>query len=76
MAAAGGTTTVLPLGTALAPNMMLAIIATSFLVFAGINHIVEMVKKKNFSPGNTLVLIYDFGLPLSLWPLLCSAGVI
>ena len=54
----------------------LAIIATSFLVFAGINHIVEMVKKKNFSPGNTLVLIYDFGLPLSLWPLLCSAGVI
>jgi hypothetical protein len=24
-----------------------------------------MVKVKNFAPGNTLILLYDFGLPIS-----------
>ena len=54
----------------------LSIVMTSFLVFAGINHVAEMFKEKNFAPGNTIVLIYDFGLPLSIWPLLVTAGVL
>lgn len=54
----------------------IAITTTSFLVFAGINHIIEMVRKKNFTPGNTLVLLYDFGLPASIWPLLIAAHVV
>lgn len=54
----------------------LTIIISAFLVLAGINHIVEMIRKKNFSPGNTIVLIYDFGLPISLWALLFIAKLI
>lgn len=54
----------------------LTIVITAFLVLAGINHIVEMVKSKNFNPGNTIILIYDFGLPISLWVLLYLAGLI
>jgi hypothetical protein len=45
---------------------------TTFLVFAGINHVVEMVKNHNFNPGNTFVCISDFGLPISLWALLLA----
>ena len=36
-----------------------------FLVLAGANHIREMAKDRNFSAGNTTILLYDFGLPLS-----------
>ena len=54
----------------------LTIVITAFLVLAGINHIVEMVKSSNFNPGNTIILIYDFGLPISLWVLLYLAGLI
>ncbi len=54
----------------------LAIVYTSFLVFAGINHVIEMFKKSNFAPGNTLVLLYDFGLPISFWALLFAANVV
>lgn len=38
----------------------------SFLFLAGLNHLYEMVRKKNFAPNNSLILIWDFGLPLSL----------
>ena len=54
----------------------LTVVITAFLVLAGINHIVEMAKSKNFKPGNTVILIYDFGLPISLWVLLYLAGLI
>lgn len=37
-----------------------------FLVGAGVNHVIEILRDKNFAPGSTLVLIYDFGLPISL----------
>lgn len=43
----------------------IAVAQSIFLVLAGVNHIREMVKVKNFAPGNTLILLYDFGLPLS-----------
>jgi hypothetical protein len=48
---------------------------TTFLVFAGINHVVEMVRNHNFHPGNTFVCISDFGIPISLWALLFAAHV-
>lgn len=49
---------------------------TTFLVFAGINHVVEMVRDHNFNPGNTFVCISDFGMPISLWALLFAAHVV
>jgi len=49
---------------------------TTFLVFAGVNHVVEMVRDHNFNPGNTLVCISDFGLPISLWALLLAAHAV
>jgi hypothetical protein len=43
----------------------IAVAQSVFLVLAGANHVREMVKVKNFAPGNTLILLYDFGLPIS-----------
>jgi cytochrome b561 len=43
-----------------------------FLFLAGVNHVVEMVRKKNFAPNNTLILIWDFGMSISLAALLPS----
>jgi len=43
----------------------IALAQSVFLVLAGANHVREMAKERNFAPGNTLVLLYDFGLPLS-----------
>lgn len=44
-----------------------------FLVLAGLNHVKEIIKDRNYAPNNTLILIWDFGYPLSLavllWPL-------
>ncbi|MEY3733867.1 MAG: hypothetical protein RL347_1226 [Actinomycetota bacterium] len=42
-----------------------AVAGSIFLVLAGANHIREMIKDKNVAAGNTLILIYDFGLPIS-----------
>ena len=42
-----------------------AVAQSIFLVLAGANHVREMVKENNFAPGNTWVLLYDLGLPLS-----------
>lgn len=44
----------------------------SFLFLAGINHLIEIVRKKNYAPNNTMILIWDFGLPISLALLLLS----
>jgi hypothetical protein len=45
----------------------------SFLALAGLNHLKEIIKDKNYAPYNTVILIWDFGLPLSLalllWPM-------
>lgn len=49
---------------------------TTFLVFAGINHVVEMVRDHNYNPGNTFVCISDFGVPISLWALLFAAHIV
>lgn len=45
----------------------------SFLTLAGLNHLKEIIREKNYAPNNTMILIWDFGLPLSLalllWPM-------
>lgn len=54
----------------------LTIVISFFLVLAGISHVLEILKSRNFSPGNTIILIYDFGLPVSLWILLYLSGLV
>ena len=54
----------------------MAIPTSTFLFFAGVNHVIEMVRERNFNPGNTFVCISDFGLPISLWGLLFAAHAI
>lgn len=44
----------------------------SFLFLAGLNHLKEIITKKNYAPNNTLILVWDFGLPLSLVLLLLN----
>jgi len=46
----------------------------TFLFLAGVNHLVEVVRQKNYAPNNTLILIWDFGMPISLLALLISSG--
>jgi hypothetical protein len=46
----------------------------AFLFLAGVNHVVEIVRKKNFAPNNTLILVWDFGIPISIVALLVSIG--
>ncbi|MFZ9668277.1 MAG: DUF6790 family protein [Solirubrobacterales bacterium] len=48
----------------------------TFLFFAGVNHLIEIVRDGNYAPNNTLILIWDFGLPISLVALLISSGSI
>jgi hypothetical protein len=54
--------------------VVLTIVISFFLLLAAAQHIFEIVQSKNFSPGNTVILIYDIGLPISLWALLISNG--
>lgn len=42
-----------------------AVAQSVFLVLAGLNHVRGMVKDQNFAPGNSTILLYDFGLPIS-----------
>jgi len=51
-----------------------AIPIISFLALAGLNHTLEIIRDNNYAPNNTMILIWDFGLPLSLacllWPMI------
>lgn len=42
-----------------------AVAGSVFLVLAGVNHVRLMVKDGNFKAGNSAILLYDFGLPIS-----------
>jgi len=42
------------------------IFTTVFMTGAGLVHVKEMVKKANFSPGNTITTIPDFLIPATL----------
>ena len=48
----------------------------TFLLLAGLNHIVEIVRERNYAPGNTAILISDLGIPISLLALLISTDAI
>jgi len=56
--------------------IVLSIVISFFLLLAAAQHVIEIVKEKNYAPGNTIILIYDIGLPISLWALLMSNGSI
>jgi RsiW-degrading membrane proteinase PrsW (M82 family) len=56
--------------------IVLSIVISFFLLLAAAQHVVEIVKEKNHTPGNTVILIYDIGLPISLWALLLANGSI
>jgi hypothetical protein len=46
----------------------------AFLFLAGVNHVVEIVKQRNYAPNNTLILIWDFGVSASLVALLLATN--
>ncbi len=48
---------------------VLAIVISCFLLGASFVHIREIIRKNNRNWGNTAVLLYDLGLPVSLWAL-------
>ncbi|MCP4434586.1 MAG: hypothetical protein GY812_03685 [Actinomycetia bacterium] len=55
--------------------LVLSVVVSVFLLGAAANHILEMVRDRNYALGNTFVLFYDIGLPVSLWALvLAGAG--
>jgi hypothetical protein len=47
-----------------------------FLALAGAYHVVEIVRNRNYAPGNTAILISDFGIPISLLALLLATNAI
>lgn len=42
----------------------------TFLGLAGLNHLREVIRDKNYAPNNSFILIWDFGVPISLIALL------
>lgn len=44
----------------------------TFLFFAAVNHTIEMIRDKNYAPNNTMILVWDFGISLSLAILLAK----
>jgi hypothetical protein len=44
----------------------------TFLFLAGLNHLKEVFTKHNYAPNNLYILIWDFGMPLSLVFLLAN----
>lgn len=56
--------------------LCVSIAVSVFLLGAAANHIREMVKDKNFHPGNTIINISNIGLSVSLWALLFATGAI
>jgi uncharacterized membrane protein HdeD (DUF308 family) len=51
-------------------------VAGVFLLLAGVNHIVEIFRDRNYAPGNTVILVSDLGVPISLFALLLSTGAL
>ncbi len=53
-----------------------AIPTAVFLVLAGLYHVVGIVRDGNYAPGNTIILISDFGTPVTLWAMLAAVGAL
>jgi len=52
--------------------LVMTVASSVFLLFCAVQHVVQIIREKNFKPGNTLVLFCDFGLPASLIGLLIA----
>ncbi|HSI81002.1 MAG TPA: DUF6790 family protein [Solirubrobacterales bacterium] len=48
----------------------------TFLLLAAANHVREIAADRNLAPGNTVILLSDFGTPLSLLALLIATKAI
>jgi hypothetical protein len=54
-----------------------AIAGEVFLALAGVYHVIEIFRDRNYAPGNTAILISDFGIPISpLGPLIATNAII
>jgi len=58
------------IGAGIEACVAIALPVITFLFFAGLNHLYEMIRDKNYAPNNSLVLIYDFGMSISLFVLI------
>jgi hypothetical protein len=47
-----------------------------FLLIAAINHGIEIIRDRNYAPGQTVILVSDLGIPISLAALLIATGAI
>jgi hypothetical protein len=54
----------------------ISIVAGVFAVLAGVNHIRGMARERNFAPGNSLILLANFGAPIVALVTLLSIGAI
>ena len=54
--------------------LVLSIVLSVFLLGAAGLHVMEMIRYRNFAWGNTWVLLYDVGLPVSLIALLVAGA--
>jgi len=58
------------IGKSIEACVAIALPVIAFLFFAGLNHLYEIVRDKNYAPNNSLILIYDFGMSVSLFVLI------
>jgi hypothetical protein len=54
----------------------ISIVAGGFMVLAGLNHIRGMAKAGNFAPGNSLIVLANFGAPIVALAALVSVGAV
>ena len=54
--------------------LVLSIVLSVFLLGAAGLHVTEIIRDRNFAWGNTWVLLYDVGLPVSLIALLIAGA--
>lgn len=59
-------------GTATLVTISIPIIV--FLFLAGANHVIEIIRQNNYAPSNTLILVWDFGMSVSLAALILASG--
>jgi hypothetical protein len=52
--------------------LVMTAVMSIFLLLCTVQHIMKMVQDKNFKPGNSLILLYDIGLPVSMIGLLVA----
>ena len=57
-------------------TFVVAWIPTVTFLLAGVNHLVEVARERNFAPNITLILIWDFGMPISLVAPIFATGSI